>query len=90
MMGTCVAKSRNGKPIDTSRNYSRNPGKAHAQASNVSPPTQANKTTKQQPAEHAYTSRNRQPTGAARGDTGHAPPAQTHPAVGLSYLKSKT
>ena len=52
-MGTCVAKSRNGKPIYTSRNYSRNPGKAHAQASNVSPPTQANNATLQQPAERA-------------------------------------
>ena len=58
----CVTKRRNGRPVDTSRNKSRKPSKAHAQASDVSPPTQANKTTKQQPAEHAYTSPNRQPT----------------------------
>ena len=33
--------------VDTSRNYSRKPSTAHAQASNVSPPTQANNTTQE-------------------------------------------
>ena len=50
--------------------------KAHAQARNVSPPTQANTTTQRQSAQHTYTSHNQQPAfqGAARvsdQDTSH-------------------
>ena len=59
---TSVTKRRNGRPVDTNGNERRKPAKAHAQASNVSPPTQANKTTKQLLAEHAYPSLNRHPT----------------------------
>ena len=56
-----ITKGRNGRPVDTSRNYSRKASKAHAQASNVSPPTNANNTTQRQPAENAYSSHNQQP-----------------------------
>ena len=42
----CVTKRRNGRPVDTSRKLSM----AHAQASNGSPPLQANNTTQRQSA----------------------------------------
>ena len=49
----------------------------HAQASNVSPPTQANNTTLQQPAEHAYTSRNQQTTYQATALASNQYPSHT-------------
>ena len=55
----CVTKRRSSEQADTSRNQSRTPAKAHAQARNTSPPTQANNTTQRQSAQHAYTSYNR-------------------------------
>ena len=69
MTSLSVKKRRNGRPVDTNGNYRRKPSKAQAQVSNVSPPTQANNTAKQQPAEHAYTSLNRQPTYQATART---------------------
>ena len=48
--------------VDTSRNESRKPSKAHTQVRNVIPPTQANNATQAQTAYRAYTSHKQQPT----------------------------
>ena len=86
-----VARKRrsSGQP-DASRNWSRKPSKAHAQASNGSPPTQADDTTLRQTAQHAYTSHNRQPAyqGAAHASdqatitqTDHKPTCDSSPCL---------
>ena len=62
-----VTKRRDGRLADTSRNESRKPPKAHAQARNVSPRKRANNTTQQQrpntptQATTSYSSYNRLP-----------------------------
>ena len=64
----CVTKRRGSWQADRSKNHTRKPSKAHAQASSVSPPAQSNNTTQRQTAQHAF----KGAAHASNQDTTHA------------------